>query len=118
MHHGDTTAEEFEAWVREALDGLPPELAERVENVAIEIAELDPAHPNRLGLYVGVPLTRRTSSYMWALPDRITIYRRSLERAYGFDPRILRERTMHVVRHELAHHFGISDERLREIGRY
>lgn len=118
MQHGEATAAEFEGWVREALAGLPPALAERVENVAIEIAELDPAHPNRLGLYFGVPLTRRTSSYVWTLPDRITIYRRALERAYGFDPRILRERTMHVVRHELAHHFGISDERLREIGRY
>jgi predicted Zn-dependent protease with MMP-like domain len=112
------TDEEFEEWVLEALGSLPRELAARVENVAVEIVDSDPAHPNRLGLYHGVPLTRRTSGYVWALPDRITIYRRPLERLYGSDRERLRERVAHVVRHELAHHFGISDARLWEIGRY
>ena len=105
-------------WVEEALALLPPELAGRVDNVAIEIADTAPGRPGLLGLYQGVPLSRRTSGYAGALPDRITIYRGTLERLYGADPERLRERVIHVVHHELAHHFGISDERLREIGRY
>lgn len=111
-------AEDFEQWVREALASLPPELAGRVANVGIEIADEDPEHPRRLGLYEGIPLTRRGRGYVFVLPDRITIYRRPLERLYGRDPAVLRERVKHVVLHEVAHHFGISDERLREIGRY
>ena len=110
--------EEFAEWVQEAIDGLPPELAAAVSNVEVLIEHSDPAHPERLGLYQGIPLTRRTRGYVWALPDRITIYRGSLERIYGRDRKRLKERTQHVVRHELAHHFGISDERLLELGRY
>jgi predicted Zn-dependent protease with MMP-like domain len=105
------------AAVREAVNRLPDEIARRVDNVAVEIADEEPGHPEILGLYRGIPLTNR-GFYSGALPDRITIYRRPLERLYGHDPALLRERTMHVVRHEFAHHFGISDERLREIGRY
>jgi predicted Zn-dependent protease with MMP-like domain len=103
--------------VRDAIDGLPEDLARRVDNVAVEIADEEPGHPEILGLYQGISLPRRRA-YVFALPDRITIFRRPLERLYGHDPALLRERTMHVVRHEFAHHFGISDERLREIGRY
>jgi predicted Zn-dependent protease with MMP-like domain len=109
---------DFEACIREVLDALPPELAASVSNLAIEVADEDPAHPNRLGLYQGVPLTRRSLGYVFALPDRITIYGGTLERLYGRDPDVLEEQIRHVVLHELAHHFGISDERLREIGRY
>jgi predicted Zn-dependent protease with MMP-like domain len=65
-----------------------------------------------------VPLTRRTSSYLFALPDRITLYRRPIERISAGDPERLRAEIRHVVVHELAHHFGISDERLRELDRY
>jgi predicted Zn-dependent protease with MMP-like domain len=71
-----------------------------------------------LGLYQGVPLTRRTSGYAGALPDKITIFRGPLERLYGADPEQLRAKIRHVVLHEVAHHFGISDERLVELGRY
>ena len=71
-----------------------------------------------LGLYQGVPLTRRGSGYSGALPDKITIYRGPLERLYGRDPELLRAQIRHVVLHEIAHHFGISDERLIEIDRY
>jgi predicted Zn-dependent protease with MMP-like domain len=110
--------DEFTAWVEEALAGLPPELASRVENVWIEISDEEPPRRGILGLYRGVPRTRRGSGYVRALPDRITIYRRPLERLYGRDRELLAERVRHVVRHELAHHFGISDERLRELGRY
>jgi predicted Zn-dependent protease with MMP-like domain len=114
----ETTEEEFAAWVREALDRLPPDLAARVSNVEILIEEEAPGRPSLLGLYQGVPLTRRTSGYVFTLPDRITLYRRSLARAAGTDPERLRARVIHTVLHELAHHFGISDERLRELGAY
>lgn len=103
--------------VRDAMDGLPEDIARRVDNVAVEIADAEPGHPEILGLYQGISLPRRRG-YLFALPDRITIFRGPLERLYGHDPALLREKTMHVVRHEFAHHFGISDERLREIGRY
>jgi predicted Zn-dependent protease with MMP-like domain len=109
---------DFTACVEAALAALPPELAAAVSNVAIEVADEDPAHPGRLGLYQGVPLTRRSRGYAFVLPDRITIYRRTLERLYGPDPERIAERIRHTVLHELAHHFGISDERLRELGRY
>ncbi|MCY4088508.1 MAG: metallopeptidase family protein [Actinomycetia bacterium] len=110
--------ESFEDWVREALDSLPPKLGQAVSNVEVLIEDGDLEHPGRLGLYHGIPLTRRSRGYLWALPDRITIYRGTLERLYGRDPARLKERVQHVVRHELAHHFGISDKRLHEIGRY
>ena len=110
--------EEFAEWVVEALTSLPPRLAEAVSNVDILIEDVDPQHPHRLGLYHGVPLTRRSRGYVWAMPDRITLYRGTLERVYGHDPDRLKERAQHVVRHELAHHFGISDDRLRELRRY
>jgi predicted Zn-dependent protease with MMP-like domain len=109
---------DFTAWVEEAVESLPAEFRVALSNLVIEIEDEDPQHPGRLGLYQGVPLTRRTSGYLFALPDRITIYRRSLERFYGYDREVLRERVRHTVLHEVAHHFGISDERLREIGRY
>jgi predicted Zn-dependent protease with MMP-like domain len=71
-----------------------------------------------LGLYQGIPLTRRSSQYGGVLPDKITIYRGPLVRLYGSDPERLRREVRRVVLHELAHHFGISDERLIEIDRY
>jgi predicted Zn-dependent protease with MMP-like domain len=108
----------FEEWVREALESLPPELADRVENVGVDIEDEDPDHPERLGVYRGVPLTRRTRGYLFALPDRITIYRGPLERLYGRDRERLHRQVRRVVLHEIAHHFGITDERLREIGAY
>jgi predicted Zn-dependent protease with MMP-like domain len=77
-----------------------------------------PAGQPLLGLYQGIPLTRRTSSYAGALPDKITIYRGPLERLYGRDPELLRRQTKRVVLHEVAHHFGISDARLVELYRY
>lgn len=110
--------EEFEETVQEALASLPADIAERIDNVDIQIAEEAPGRPNLLGLYQGVPLTRRTSGYVFALPDRITLYRRPIERVAGHDRARLRAEIRHVVLHELAHHFGISDDRLREIGRY
>jgi predicted Zn-dependent protease with MMP-like domain len=108
----------FQLALEQALDGLPAEIAARIENVAIGVEEEAFGHPYRLGLYEGVPQTRRTSGYVFALPDRITLYRRSITRMAGDDPDALREAVRHVLVHEIAHHFGISDDRLRELGAY
>jgi predicted Zn-dependent protease with MMP-like domain len=89
-----------------------------MSNVEIVIEE-EPAPGQRLlGLYQGVPLTRRGSGYTGALPDKITIFRGPLVRLYGRDEETLRTEVRRVVLHEVAHHFGISDERLIEIDRY
>ena len=104
--------------IQNALDSLPAELRDRMSNVEIVVDDEPPAGQPLLGLYQGVPLTRRTSAYAGALPDKITIYRGPLERLYGHDPELLRQQIRRVVLHEVAHHFGISDERLIEIDRY
>lgn len=109
---------DFERAVRDALNLLPPELRDSMSNVDIVIDEEAPASSNVLGLYEGIPLTRRTSSYGAVLPDKITIYRRPIERVAGPSPERLRKEIEHVVVHEIAHHFGISDERLIELGKY
>ena len=108
----------FEALVADALDDLPDWVNERLENVAVVIEEDPPVdQPALLGLYQGIPLTRRGVGYAGVLPDRITLYRSTIEAA-SRDDEDLRERVRHTVVHELAHYFGISDDRLREIGRY
>ena len=109
---------EFQRHVQEALDSLPAELQERLSNVELVVEEEPPPGRRLLGLYQGVPLTRRGSNYSGALPDKITIFRGPLERIYGHDPDLLAEEIRRVVLHEVAHHFGISDARLIEIDRY
>ena len=108
----------FEEYAREALDSLTPELREQMSNVEIVVEDEPPPGQPLLGLYEGIPLTRRSSWYAGVLPDKITIYRGPLERLYGRDPERLRREVRRVVLHEIAHHFGISDERLVEIDRY
>jgi len=110
--------ERFEEYAREALDALPPDLRSQMSNVEIVVDAEPPAGQPLLGLYQGIPLTRRGSFYSGALPDKITIYRGPLERLYGRNPETLRRQVRRVVLHEIAHHFGISDERLIEIDRY
>jgi predicted Zn-dependent protease with MMP-like domain len=108
----------FQAYVDEAVESLPAELRAQVSNVEVVVEE-EPAPGQRLlGLYQGVPLTRRGSGYAGVLPDKITIFRGPLVRLYGHDAELLRTEVRRVVLHELAHHFGISDERLIEIDRY
>ena len=107
-----------ETYAAEALDALPPELSKAMSKVEV-VVEVEPALGRPLlGLYQGVPLTRRTSFYAGALPDKITIYRGPLLRLYGWSEERLRHEVRHVVWHEVAHHFGISDERLVELDRY
>jgi predicted Zn-dependent protease with MMP-like domain len=108
----------FEEYAREALDSLPSDLRAEMSNVEIVVEEEPPGGRPLLGLYEGIPLTRRGSFYSGALPDKITIYRGPLERLYGSDQETLRKQVRRVVLHEIAHHFGISDERLVEIDRY
>ena len=110
--------ERFEEYAQAALDSLPPDLRAEMSNVEIVVEEEPPAGQRLLGLYQGVPLTKRGSYYSGALPDKITIFRGPLVRLYAHDPRRLRKEVRRVVLHEVAHHFGISDERLFEIDRY
>jgi predicted Zn-dependent protease with MMP-like domain len=109
---------DFEMWVEDALESLPDDLRAAMSNVDLVVEDEPPSGMPLLGLYQGVPLTRRGSFYAGALPDKITIYRGPLERLYGQDPDRLRREVRRVVLHEIAHHFGISDERLRELDRY
>jgi predicted Zn-dependent protease with MMP-like domain len=117
----------FERLVAEALDSLPPEFQEKMDNVDVVIEawasreEMEKAglSPDEtlFGLYEGVPLTERTTRYGLVLPDKITIYQGPIE-AYCRSAEEVRGRVRQVVMHELGHHFGISDERLRELGVY
>ena len=110
--------EDFEDSVQGAMETLPDDLREAMSNVAIVVEDEPPPGQPLLGLYEGVPLTRRTSYYGGVPPDKITIYRGPLERHYGHDAALLQQQIRRVVLHEIAHHFGISDERLRELDRY
>jgi predicted Zn-dependent protease with MMP-like domain len=108
--------EEFERLVAEALDTLPPELAEKVDNLVVLIEPEPPAHdPNLLGLYEGVPLTQRDHWYAGQLPDRVTIFRNPILEMCDSPEHVVEEVRITVV-HEVAHHFGIDDERLHELG--
>ena len=109
---------EFEDEVEAALETLPDDLREAMSNIAIVVEDEPPAGQPLLGLYEGIPLTKRSSFYAGAAPDKISIYRGPLERLYGHDPELLQQMIRRVVLHEIAHHFGISDERLVELDRY
>jgi predicted Zn-dependent protease with MMP-like domain len=113
---------EFESLVAEALDTIPAELASYMENVAVIVQDWPTPSQQRhhrgmlLGLYEGVDLTRRSPmSYQAVMPDRITIFRRPHLRITN-DVDELRHRIAVTVIHEVGHHFGISDERLQELG--
>lgn len=123
------TPERFEELVEQALDSIPDALWDAIDNVAVTI-EAWPSrrqlremgvHPGAtlLGLYEGVPLTVRSGGYGLVPPDRITIFREPIIRhcRYG-DEDAVREQVRRTVLHEVAHHFGISDERLTELGAY
>jgi len=114
----DVPRRRFERLVARALDDLPAWVRERLDNVEVVIEEWPPQdQPSLLGLYEGIPLTQRGQGYAGVLPDRITLFRRTIE-AVGGDEERLERVVRHTVAHEVAHHFGISDDRLREIDRY
>ena len=104
----------FEEMVITALDALPPELGRLMRNVAVTV-EHGPGPPGLLGLYEGVPLTIRTSQYAGVLPDRITIYRQAICAICRTEEQVA-EQVRRTVIHEIAHHFGIDDDRLSELG--
>jgi predicted Zn-dependent protease with MMP-like domain len=104
----------FEDMVVAALDGLPEELGRLMRNVAVTV-EHGPGRPGLLGLYEGIPLTSRTSQYAGVLPDRITIYRRAICAICDTEAEVV-EQVRRTVIHEVAHHFGIDDARLTELG--
>ena len=104
----------FEDMVVMAVDGLPPELGQVMRNVAVTV-EHGPGPPGLLGLYEGVPLTSRTSQYAGVLPDRITIYRQAICAICRSEEEVA-DQVRRTVIHEIAHHFGIDDARLRELG--
>ncbi|MQA77927.1 MAG: hypothetical protein GEV10_05505 [Streptosporangiales bacterium] len=110
----DLTREEFEELVRDALDGIPQEFAEMMDNVAV-VVEDDPPQDGLLGLYQGVPLTERGDWYAGVLPDRISIYRRPIC-AISSSPEEVAEEVKVTIVHEIAHHFGIDDEQLHKLG--
>src|SRR5262245_9549003 len=100
--------------VVDALDGLPEELGRLMSNVAVTV-EHGPGPPGLLGLYQGIPLPKRSRSDAGGLPDRITIYRRAICRVCRTEPEVV-EQVRRTVIHEVGHHFGIGDARLRELG--
>ena len=108
----------FDQLVTDALDDLPADIGELMTNVAVTVEDEPPPGQHLLGLYQGVPWGSRGPYYSGALPDKITIYRGPLERMSGNDPDQLRAQVRRVVFHEIAHHFGISDQRLVDIDRY
>ena len=112
----DVTVEEFEQLVGEALDTLPAPLAALLDNVVVLIEPEAPDHDRELlGLYDGIPLTERDSSYTFVPPDRIMIFRGPLVRMCRDQAELVDEVRITVV-HEVAHHFGIEDAQLHEWG--
>ncbi len=120
--------EHFENLVDEAIDSIPEPLFRYMENVEILVEEWPTQAQRRsveigegnllLGLYEGIPLTGRTSNYGLVLPDKITIFRRPILMVTPPNDEAIRSQIRRTVLHEIAHHFGISDERLVELGAY
>lgn len=119
--------QKFEQLVARAIEDLPEEFRERLENIDVIVADeptraqlhhsgLD-RNETLLGLYEGVPLTGRTAGYSYHLPDKITIFQKPIEAACKNEAQIT-TKIKQVVRHEIAHHFGIDDDRLKELRRY
>src|SRR5215212_291978 len=105
----------FDELVAEALDAIPPALTAAMDNVVVLVEEQHPDGPHLLGLYEGVALTSRDTSYGGLLPDRITIYRGPILAACSSEDEVVEEVLVTVV-HEIAHHFGIDDDRLHDLG--
>lgn len=123
----DIDQEVFERLVTEALEDLPAWVQEALDNVEVTVADMPSPEQRRrmrlrpgtllLGLYEGVPQTQRGAHYGLVLPDKITLFRRPIL-AVCRTPEEVKSRVRSVVVHELAHHFGIDDDRLRELGAY
>lgn len=118
----------FEKLVRRALKELPKQFRDKLDNVDIVIEDepdMDVAERLRLGtrghllgLYQGIPLKDRTHYYGMVMPDKITLYRANIERSCALNKNDIYEEVKHVLQHEIAHHFGITDKCLRDMGTY
>ena len=125
MHQIDR--EQFAAIVTQAVRALPDEFRDRLANLEFAVEDWarpddyaragSPAGSTILGVYRGIPLPKRGADYNMTLPDRIVIFQQPLQRLAA-DAADLADRIQHVVKHEIAHYFGISDDRLREIDAY
>ena len=112
----EMTRERFEELVAEALDTVPEELTRLIDNCVVLVEDDAPDDdPDLLGLYDGVPLTERDSTYVMAVPDRITIFRNPTLAMCESEEHVVAEVRITVV-HEIAHHFGIDDDRLHQLG--
>jgi predicted Zn-dependent protease with MMP-like domain len=112
----EVTEEEFEGLVADALDGIPAAIAAYMDNVVVLVDPEPPAHdPDLLGLYDGIPLTERDAGYTFVPPDRIFVYRGPLTRMCESTDELVEEVRITVV-HEVAHHFGIDDDLLHDLG--
>lgn len=109
------TADRFEELVGDALDLIPVELASAIDNVVVLVEPFNPDDPGLLGLYHGVALTERDSYYAGALPDTITIYRDTILTICSTEDEVVHEVAVTVI-HEIAHYFGIEEDRLHELG--
>ena len=122
------TRKEFETIVEGVLEELPKEFKDKLQNIDIVIEEeLDMEAVKRLGLgakgrllglYQGVPLKDRTHYYGMVMPDKITLYKQNIERSCEAGESDIHEEIKHIIQHEIAHHFGISDKRLKDLGIY
>jgi len=112
----EMTRDQFEELVAAALDQVPPELADLMDNVVVLVEDEPPSFdPHLLGLYHGTPLTERGAGYTMALPDTITVFRNPTLAMCVSEEEVVAEVNVTVV-HEIAHHFGIDDERLHDLG--
>ncbi|MTD56362.1 metallopeptidase family protein [Amycolatopsis pithecellobii] len=111
----EMSAARFEELVADALDEVPAEFAKAMDNVVVLVEEENAEAPEILGLYHGIALTERTTDYGGVLPDRISIYRRPILAICETEDQVIDEVLITVV-HEIAHHFGIDDQKLHELG--
>jgi predicted Zn-dependent protease with MMP-like domain len=109
----DVPPDRFEELVADALDSIPEGLGRHIDNVVVRVVERSP--DGSLGLYEGIPLTEREQYGALAMPDQISIYRRSILAIARSEAEVVEQVRITVV-HEIAHHFGISDDRLRDLG--
>ncbi len=106
--------ERFEEMVSDAIESLPEEFRAATDNVAVMVADRAPSG-NLFGLYEGIPLTRRSGGYLMTTPDRITIFQGTISEHCDTEDQVA-DRVRITVVHEFAHHFGIGDDRLLELG--
>ncbi|NQT22525.1 MAG: metallopeptidase family protein [Candidatus Omnitrophica bacterium] len=119
---------EFEQMVLKAINELPEDYARKLENIDVVVEDMPDMETARklklgsrgrlLGLYQGIPLKDRTHYYGMVMPDKVTLYKTNIERVSAVTGKDLYEEVKHVLQHEIAHHFGISDQRLKDLDVY